>query len=294
MKKLITICSILLIVIAANANANLYVETFSSDNAGWLSGDQSFATLPAVYSSAEGNPAGSISCSLTAGTPLVFGLESTAVVGGSGNPETTWGNLTTSDTLTADFKTDGGTLTAQDGGTPMVRFYLGAGAAYSNTYFVSKDAYSWNPNDDTSWTTHKVALLAENFECMQGSAAFEDVIANLVDIGLQFGPSMRQHYTGVGALGFAGNATLELDNFGTIATCMFVLTGDFNNDCKVDFMDLEVLREQWLQPPGLPSADIEPSPSGDGIVNFQDFAAMAANWLIDCDTNHSDPACVPK
>jgi hypothetical protein len=75
---------------------------------------------------------------------------------------------------------------------------------------------------------------------------------------------------------------------------MFILAGDLNDDCKVDFMDLKVLCEQWLQPPGLPSADIAPSPSGDGIVNFQDFAVMAANWLVVCDTNSSDPACVPK
>ncbi len=43
--------------------------------------------------------------------------------------------------------------------------------------------------------------------------------------------------------------------------CMFVLAGDLNDDCTVDFYD---------------------------------FAIMAANWLIDCDTNPSDPACAPK
>ena len=43
--------------------------------------------------------------------------------------------------------------------------------------------------------------------------------------------------------------------------CQYVLKGDLNNDCKVD---------------------------------FSDFAIMAANWLIDCDLNPSDPACVPK
>jgi hypothetical protein len=76
--------------------------------------------------------------------------------------------------------------------------------------------------------------------------------------------------------------------------CMFVLAGDLNGDCRVDFKDLAILVNQWLQSPGSPSADIAPSPSGDGRVNFQDFAVMAANWLIDCDTNPSDPACVPK
>jgi hypothetical protein len=40
-----------------------------------------------------------------------------------------------------------------------------------------------------------------------------------------------------------------------------VLAGDLNNDCKVDFSDL---------------------------------AIMASHWLIDCDLNPSDPACIPK
>ena len=43
--------------------------------------------------------------------------------------------------------------------------------------------------------------------------------------------------------------------------CAYVLAGDLDNNCKVDFYDL---------------------------------AKMAANWLIDCDTNPNDPACVPE
>ena len=43
--------------------------------------------------------------------------------------------------------------------------------------------------------------------------------------------------------------------------CEYVLSGDMNDDCKFD---------------------------------FRDFALMAKNWLIDCDKNPPDPACVPK
>jgi hypothetical protein len=57
------------------------------------------------------------------------------------------------------------------------------------------------------------------------------------------------------------------------------ITGDITGDGKVDFEDLEILANQWLQPPGIPSADIAPSPSGDGIVNLLDFAVLAENWL---------------
>jgi hypothetical protein len=62
----------------------------------------------------------------------------------------------------------------------------------------------------------------------------------------------------------SGNA--YLDNFvvdsGTIVQiCEYALSGDLNNDCRVDFLD---------------------------------FAVMAANWLVDCDLTPDNPACVPK
>jgi DNA-binding beta-propeller fold protein YncE len=43
--------------------------------------------------------------------------------------------------------------------------------------------------------------------------------------------------------------------------CQYVLAGDLNDDCKVDFFD---------------------------------FAVMASNWLVDCDATPGNPACVPK
>jgi arabinogalactan endo-1,4-beta-galactosidase len=55
--------------------------------------------------------------------------------------------------------------------------------------------------------------------------------------------------------------------------------GDITGNGIVDFEDLGILTEQWLQPPGIPSADIAPPHNGDGIVNFLDFALLASNWL---------------
>jgi hypothetical protein len=54
--------------------------------------------------------------------------------------------------------------------------------------------------------------------------------------------------------------------------------GDFNCDGAVNFEDLGILTDQWLQPPSIPSADIAPAPA-DGIVNFVDFSAFAEDWL---------------
>jgi hypothetical protein len=56
------------------------------------------------------------------------------------------------------------------------------------------------------------------------------------------------------------------------------ITGDITGNGIVDFEDLKILADQWLQPPGNPSADIAPSPV-DGIVNFLDFAVLAEGWL---------------
>jgi hypothetical protein len=43
--------------------------------------------------------------------------------------------------------------------------------------------------------------------------------------------------------------------------CLYRLVGDLNDDCRVDDLD---------------------------------YAIMAENWLIDCNLNPENPACVPK
>ena len=49
--------------------------------------------------------------------------------------------------------------------------------------------------------------------------------------------------------------------------------GDFNRNCAVDFADVSVLIEQWLDPAGS-SADL----NGDDRVDMADFAIIAGNW----------------
>jgi hypothetical protein len=44
--------------------------------------------------------------------------------------------------------------------------------------------------------------------------------------------------------------------------CTQTLDGDLNNDCKVDFTDLALLAQQWLNP-----------------FDFTDYATLANNWL---------------
>jgi len=58
------------------------------------------------------------------------------------------------------------------------------------------------------------------------------------------------------AISAGGDHSLALQR-----VCRYVLHGDLNDDCEVD---------------------------------FDDFALMAENWLIDCHTAPLNPACVPK
>jgi hypothetical protein len=55
-----------------------------------------------------------------------------------------------------------------------------------------------------------------------------------------------------------------------------VFTGDLNDDGVVDYKDLDILADQWLQSGSSLSANIA---GNDTIVNFNDFAALAAQWL---------------
>jgi hypothetical protein len=57
------------------------------------------------------------------------------------------------------------------------------------------------------------------------------------------------------------------------------IADDITGNGKVNFEDLKIIADQWLQPPGTPSADIAPLPNGDNIVDFLDFSVLARNWL---------------
>ena len=98
---------------------------------------------------------------------------------------------------------------------PMVRFYVGSSAGGAN-YFVSNDAFSWNPNAGPDWTTHLVDLVAANFLEWPNQAAhsktFEQVLAAPDDIGLVFCGAFTSNST----LGFSGSGTVLIDNFGVV------------------------------------------------------------------------------
>ena len=62
------------------------------------------------------------------------------------------------------------------------------------------------------------------------------------------------------------------------STTITLIPGDITADGKVDIDDVREMVRQWLQSPGIPSADIAPSPNGDGIVDLQDFDLLPEHY----------------
>ncbi len=52
---------------------------------------------------------------------------------------------------------------------------------------------------------------------------------------------------------------------------------NIDGDGDVDFFDFAILASQWLDVPGIPSADIAPA-AGDGIVDIYDLAIFVEHW----------------
>jgi hypothetical protein len=73
------------------------------------------------------------------------------------------------------------------------------------------------------------------------------------------------------------NAHLQGAQDGWFAVISHIVPGDINGDGSVNMVDTDILAEQWLQAPTLPSADIAPG-GGDGAVDFWDFALVADNY----------------
>lgn len=124
--------------------------------------------------------------------------------------------------LHVDTKIAGNVTSA--GGKPTVRFYVGSFTG-GNNYYVSKDLYSWDINNDTRWTGHNIVMDAANFLLWPNQASrnktFGQVIAAPEDIGVIFTDG-ADRFTSNKYLGFSslGGATIYLDNFGTFGPAM--------------------------------------------------------------------------
>ncbi len=58
----------------------------------------------------------------------------------------------------------------------------------------------------------------------------------------------------------------------------YYYSSDLDKNFAVDFYDFAIFASQWLQGPGVPSADISP-PEGDGFVDYNDLDIFYLDWL---------------
>ncbi|HEY4311278.1 MAG TPA: dockerin type I domain-containing protein, partial [Pirellulales bacterium] len=85
-----------------------------------------------------------------------------------------------------------------------------------------------------------------------------------------------------GTLGTASSPT----NFSVSSTD--ILSGDANGDGIVNAQDLALIASNWLTPG--PIGDV----NGDGIVNAQDIAVVASNWLATISSTATEKTTVAK
>lgn len=102
------------------------------------------------------------------------------------------------------------------------------------------------------------------------------------------GHSYQAIYAATDSAGNTIETTYEQSSFSIWAISEFVCgdfgypVADLNKDCYVTLKDFAILGDQWLGPPGIPSADIAPE-IRDNFVDFLDLALMAEHWLVRID-----------
>ena len=87
--------------------------------------------------------------------------------------------------------------------------------------------------------------------------------------------------------------TLDFSNCAEVQAAGYGLTSDISGDCYVNYKDLKIIADYWLNSDcgGLDDcygADFEP----DGDVDFFDFSTFAPQWM-QCN-DPQDPGCTPN
>jgi hypothetical protein len=100
-------------------------------------------------------------------------------------------------------------------------------------------------------------------------------LSNVTEIAIGFG---NETNTTPGGSGVAYFDDIRLYIPRCLPTLLMKPAGDITGDCVVDYSDLDMMAEQWLDtaPPAL-IADL----NADNKVNLKDFAKLAQDWLED-------------
>ena len=82
--------------------------------------------------------------------------------------------------------------------------------------------------------------------------------------------------------------------FRWLRPCPYILQGDIDCDCIVDFYDYVLLSEQWRTASSAPYWADETDINLSESVDLIDLGLLVDNWLIDCLQTPGNPACVPR
>ena len=201
----IGVCVLLVALASVTSARAAYIEQFNTYPNGWYGdtiNDTGTTTgYSPILSATGGNPGGMLYELANNTSERLFGI----YISQTTNPGF-WGDLTGL-ALTTDFKISGSVTGGKD---VLAWFFIES----SNNWYYSN--MTWNPNADTAWTTHTVALTADNFSFGSGSGNFADTLKDYEIIGILFGTQMAQNYSQDG-LSSAAGATLAIDNFGVQA-----------------------------------------------------------------------------
>jgi hypothetical protein len=85
-----------------------------------------------------------------------------------------------------------------------------------------------------------------------------------------------------------------LVTFRWLRPCPYILQGDINGDCVVDFYDYALLANEWRNSTSAPYWGDESDIDHSTTVDLIDLGLLADNWLVDCLQTPGNSACVPR
>lgn len=156
-------------------------------------------------------------------------------------------------------------------------------------FLYTQWASTWNAKTAIDDYLHEAALA--NDPC---SGTFYDPDHSLGDPNRVRLPSLgvHEHWNNATSQQYSRNLGtgngIELVTSAALS-CSAQIAGDVNQDCEVNYEDLQIIAENWLTPQTEARfGDL----NGDGTVNFKDFALMAADWAK-CNVQPSTGCHVP-
>lgn len=123
---------------------------------------------------------------------------------------------------------------------------------------------AWDPNDLVLVQWQQWDIILRHF--MENNPSFNMTAVETLEIGVGEPDSS---VPGDPAVGFVYIDDIELHK------CLYQSQIDLNGDCVVDWRDVIIFGDDWLDQGGAASGDMD----SDGDVNFRDYSIMADYWL---------------